>query len=62
MCVQAVYQKAIQLSYIDKLLDQVLLAFRDKYKNELSSGPFRMVSFSTEFHVRTCVCTYIITY
>lgn len=46
----AVYQKAIQLSYIDKLLDQVLLAFRDKYKNELSSGPFRMVSFSTEFH------------
>lgn len=49
--VQVVYQKIVQMSYIDKLLDQVSLAFRDRYKNELVSGPFRMVNFTTEFNV-----------
>jgi len=29
------YQKILQLSYIDKLLQQTQLLYRDKYKNEL---------------------------
>lgn len=31
------FQKILQLSYVDKLLDDVHLEFRDKYKNELGS-------------------------
>ena len=49
--VQAVYQRIVQLSYIDKLLEQVSLAFRDRYKNEIVNGPFRMVNFTDEFNV-----------
>lgn len=48
---QAAYQSIVTLSYVDKLIDQVSLAFRDKYKNELVSGPLRMVNFSQDFHV-----------
>lgn len=36
---------------MDKLISQVSLAFRDKYKNDLISGPFRMVNFGDNFNV-----------
>ncbi|XP_072942193.1 signal recognition particle receptor subunit alpha [Epargyreus clarus] len=32
------YQRILQLSYVDKFLNDVHLEFRDKYKNELQSG------------------------
>lgn len=32
------YQKILQLSYIDKFLNDIHLEFRDKYKNELTDG------------------------
>lgn len=32
------YQKILQLSYVDKFLDDVHLEFRDRYKNDLSAG------------------------
>jgi len=32
------YQKILQLGYIDKLLQQTQLLYRDKYKNELLQG------------------------
>ncbi|XP_014260202.1 signal recognition particle receptor subunit alpha homolog [Cimex lectularius] len=32
------YQKILQLSYVDKFLDDVHLEFRDKYKDELQGG------------------------
>ena len=31
------YQKILQLSYVDKFLDEIKLKFRDAYKNELQS-------------------------
>lgn len=34
------YQKILQLSYVDKFLNDIQLEFRDKYKNELSSRNF----------------------
>jgi signal recognition particle receptor subunit alpha len=33
-----VYQRILQLSYMDKLIDQVYIAFRDRYKTHLSSN------------------------
>jgi len=35
---QVAYQKILQLGYIDKLLQQTQLLYRDKYKNELLQG------------------------
>lgn len=32
------YQAELALSYTDKLLNDVQLEFRDKYKNELTAG------------------------
>lgn len=32
------YQKILQLSYVDKFLNDVHLEFRDKYKNDLADG------------------------
>ncbi|BES93791.1 Signal recognition particle receptor [Nesidiocoris tenuis] len=32
------FQKILQLSYVDKFLDDIHLEFRDKYKNELAAG------------------------
>ncbi|KAJ0176262.1 hypothetical protein K1T71_008436 [Dendrolimus kikuchii] len=32
------YQRILQLSYVDKLLNDVHLEFRDKYKNDLQAG------------------------
>lgn len=34
------YQKILQLSYVDKFLNDVQLEFRDKYKNELADKRF----------------------
>lgn len=34
------YQKILQLSYVDKFLNDIHLAFRDKYKNDLSDGRY----------------------
>ncbi|XP_017775628.1 PREDICTED: signal recognition particle receptor subunit alpha homolog [Nicrophorus vespilloides] len=34
------YQKILQLSYVDKFLNDIHLEFRDKYKNELSDGNY----------------------
>lgn len=34
------YQKILQLSYVDKFLNDIHLEFRDKYKNDLSDGRF----------------------
>lgn len=34
------YQKILQLSYVDKFLNDIQLEFRDKYKNELSEKNF----------------------
>lgn len=38
------YQRILQLSYVDKLLNDVHLEFRDKYKNELCGGQM-MIDF-----------------
>ncbi|XP_037516770.1 signal recognition particle receptor subunit alpha [Rhipicephalus sanguineus] len=44
------YQKVLQLSYVDKFLDDVHLEFRDKYKACLESGSFfSNFNFSSEF-------------
>ena len=44
------YQKILQLSYVDKFLNDVHLEFRDKYKNDLSSGRyFREFEFNDSF-------------
>lgn len=44
------YQKVLQLSYVDKFLDDVHLEFRDKYKACLESGNlFTNFNFSSEF-------------
>ncbi|CAG4961612.1 unnamed protein product [Colias eurytheme] len=42
------YQKILQLSYVDKFLNDVHLEFRDKYKNDLQSG-----RFITDFDFKT---------
>lgn len=34
------YQKILQLSYVDKFLNDIQLEFRDKYKNELADGKY----------------------
>lgn len=40
------YQKILQLSYIDKFLDDIQLEFRDKYKNVLSRNMYLQVTIS----------------
>ena len=57
---QAAYQNIVTLSYVDKLIDQVCLAFRDKYKNDLVSGSLRMVNFSQDFHVSCFLLWYFL--
>lgn len=34
------YQKILQLSYVDKFLNDIHLEFRDKYKNDLADGRY----------------------
>jgi len=44
------YQKILQLSYIDKFLDDVHLEFRDKYKDDLQQGCiFKIFEFEAIF-------------
>jgi len=44
------YQKILQLSYIDKFLDDIHLEFRDKYKEDLYNGRyFQEFEFSTNY-------------
>lgn len=44
------YQKILQLSYVDKFLNDVHLEFRDKYKNELAEGSqFRQYDFMKSY-------------
>lgn len=44
------YQKILQLSYIDKLLSEIQLAFRNKYKDELEKGEMRNFEFQEHFN------------
>lgn len=45
------YQKILQLSYVDKFLNDVHLEFRDKYKNDLQhSKHFQDFEFNDSFH------------
>ncbi|XP_066257079.1 signal recognition particle receptor subunit alpha homolog [Euwallacea similis] len=45
------YQKILQLSYVDKFLNDIHLEFRDKYKNELSNKRFfQEFQFSDSFN------------
>ncbi|XP_011403720.1 PREDICTED: signal recognition particle receptor subunit alpha-like [Amphimedon queenslandica] len=44
-----VYQKILQLAYLDKLMEQVQLAFRDKYKNRLTNSTPLNPSMYSEF-------------
>ena len=41
----AAYQRILQLSYVDKFIDDVHLAFRDKYKDDLQNGQYFQVRF-----------------
>lgn len=47
---QVAFQKILQLSYIDKLLNDIQLEFRDKYKEDLSQGVIRNYEFAEEFN------------
>lgn len=38
------------MSYIDKLLDDMQLEFRDKYKDDLNKGVIRNFEFNEEFN------------
>lgn len=38
LLLQVAYQKILQLSYVDKFLNDIQLEFRDKYKDDLSHG------------------------
>ena len=49
------YQKILQLSYIDKLLDQVRLEFRDRYKNRLDSLDLYSNQFDFETVFKSCL-------
>ena len=56
------YQKILQLSYIDKFLNDIQLEFRDKYKDELDVGSvcgsfdfssdYQRILFKTEQEVK----------
>jgi signal recognition particle receptor subunit alpha len=37
------YQKILQLSYVDKFLNDIHLEFRDKYKTDLHEGLYYQV-------------------
>ncbi|KAM7440417.1 hypothetical protein ABFA07_010366 [Porites harrisoni] len=44
------FQKTLQLSYVDKLLNDIQLEFRDKYKDELEAGVIRNYEFNEDFN------------
>jgi len=43
------FQKILQLSYVDKFLDDIQLEFRDKYKNDLARKNYFMVKSYCKF-------------
>ena len=43
------YQKNLQLAYVDKLLTDIQLEFRDKYREQLENGSTAMCDFDTHF-------------
>ena len=43
------FQNVLQLSYVDKLLTDIQLEFRDKYKEDLEAGTIRSFEFKEEF-------------
>lgn len=47
---QVAFQKTLQLSYIDKLLNDIQLEFRDKYKDDLEAGVMRNYEFNEDFN------------
>ena len=47
---QVAFQKTLQLSYVDKLLNDIQLEFRDKYKDELEAGIMRSYEFNDDFN------------
>jgi len=44
------YQKNLQLGYVDKLLTDIQIEFRDKYKDELEAGSLQSCDFDENFH------------
>lgn len=51
------YQRILQLSYVDKFLNDVHLEFRDKYKNDLSDGKyFQVFDFMKSYENILKVC------
>ena len=44
------YQKNLQLGYVDKLLTDIQIEFRDKYKNELEVGSLQSCNFDEDFN------------
>ncbi|KAJ7333098.1 hypothetical protein OS493_018273 [Desmophyllum pertusum] len=44
------FQKTLQLSYVDKLLNDIQLEFRDKYKDDLEAGVMRNYEFNEDFN------------
>ena len=46
---QVAYQRILQLSYIDKLLTDIQLEFRDKYKDKLELGTAQSCDFTEDF-------------
>lgn len=47
---QVAFQKTLQLSYVDKLLNDIQLEFRDKYKDDLEAGVMRNYEFNEDFN------------
>ena len=44
------FQKTLQLSYVDKLLNDIQLEFRNKYKDDLEAGVMRNYEFNDDFN------------
>lgn len=44
------FQKILTLTYVDKLIDDIQLHFRDRYKNELvQKGALKFLNHSFQF-------------
>ena len=50
------FQKILQLSYVDKLLDDVQREFRDKFENLLTAHSYYQVRLRT---AAACVCPWM---
>lgn len=47
---QVGFQKILTLTYVDKLIDDIQLQFRDRYKNELvQKGALKFLNHSFQF-------------